>query len=208
MRIRICTSIIVLLAFLAGGLLISMSSRAAGPVAGYDKIIRLHVIASSDRADDQSVKLRVRDVILREFGYTFSRVQDRDAAEKLLRHSLPRIEDIARAELKRAGMNYGAHAEYGTFDFPKREYWFATLPPGRYRALRVTLGSARGKNWWCMLYPPLCFVSEDEDAEVRKAMAQSGEQPSWRLGVLETLLKKKGLLLDAFWRAWAAFFGS
>lgn len=208
MRIRLCFAVLIVFVFALFGFLTRPAIDAA-TLSGcrYEEVIRLHVLANSNAPDDQSLKLRVRDAILHDYGPLFCGAEDRETAERLLCASLGRIEQTARREISLSGKDYGVHAEYGSFDFPERTYSFATLPAGRYRALRVTLGKAEGTNWWCVLYPPLCFVSEQDDALLREEIERNGGRIEWHFGLLEGLLKKKGLVANWFWKSWAAFFG-
>ncbi len=136
--------------------------------AAYARPLRLHVIANSDSAEDQRIKLAVRDVILRETAAQFDAVLTESQAEECVRENLDRIVAAANAELREQGFAYTAAAELGDFNFPTRVYSDRTYPTGEYRALRVVLGEGKGKNWWCVLYPPLCTaVVDHENTEVR-----------------------------------------
>lgn len=207
MKTRIVVSIAILAAFLGIGFLTSPVMSAMNPPCTFNQVIRLHVVANSDKPDDQAAKMKVRDAIIREYGAMFCNLRDSRKAETAILNSLPHIEAVARRELKAAGKKYGAHAVYGVFDFPTRTYTFATLPAGRYRALRVYLGQGTGANWWCVLYPPLCFITEEQDAAARSA-AKSGKPVQWRLAFIENLLKRRGIQWDSFWKSWGLFFGA
>ena len=106
-----------------------------------DNLIRLHIIAESDDDADQNVKLKVRDAIIENLG---------------------EIEHIADNVLRENGFSYTSHAEYGKFYFPEKTYKSMTLPAGEYYGIRVVLGSGEGHNWWCVMYPPLCFKEGEE----------------------------------------------
>ncbi len=120
-----------------------------------DNLIRLHIIANSDGADDQEVKLKVRDAVLEE---TKKSLESKSRGEIV--DSLTSIEETANRVLRENGFDYTADAVYGKFDFPKKEYKNMTLPAGEYYGVRVILGNGAGHNWWCVMYPPLC-VSDD-----------------------------------------------
>ena len=122
-------------------------------------LIRLHIVANSDNIFDQQVKLLIRDAIIEEMGETLSSVENPEEAEKVVRENLPRIEAIANGILGQY-TNYTAKAELGDFQFPTKSYGEFALPAGEYTALRVVLGEGEGKNWWCVLFPPLCFVDQ------------------------------------------------
>ena len=129
-------------------------------------VLRLHITANSDSDADQTVKLMVRDALLKSGNEIFDgSVTAADAEEKLSPH-LADIEKTACGVLKANGFDYGARAYIVNEYFDVREYDGVTLPAGNYTALRVALGSGEGKNWWCVMFPPLCLPAacEDDDA--------------------------------------------
>ncbi len=126
-------------------------------------LIRLHIIGNSDDLQDQEVKLKIRDVLLSTFGERLLNVTDRQEAEAILTVLLPEIEDTARDCLVNAGFCYGVSAKITNGLFPDKYYETASgesffLPEGSYKALQVVLGAGKGRNWWCVMYPPLCYV--------------------------------------------------
>lgn len=122
----------------------------------HEGILRLHVIANSDGEADQSAKLAVRDAILPLFSGESSY---EDARAFLLSHGRE-IQEAAERVLKARGMDYGVCLSLGVETFPDRTYDGVTFPAGEYDALCVRLGAASGHNWWCVLFPPLCIVSD------------------------------------------------
>ncbi len=126
--------------------------------------LRLHIVADSDSEADQSVKLAVRDAVVKLCADGFSEAEGFCEALARAEAALPEIERAANEVLKREGFGYSAHAEIRRMYFDARSYGEVTLPSGVYTALRVTLGSGEGKNWWCVLYPSLCIASSSEDA--------------------------------------------
>ncbi|MBR5371367.1 MAG: stage II sporulation protein R [Oscillospiraceae bacterium] len=116
-------------------------------------IIRLHITADSDSLADQTQKLIVRDAILQ---HPFSWESAEDCCA-VLEQQLPEIERISKEALAKAGSDASVRAELTEEDFPARQYGEITLPAGTYRALRVTLGSGSGQNWWCVMYPGMCL---------------------------------------------------
>lgn len=133
--------------------------------AGHE-LIRLHIIAHSDRPDDQALKLKVRDAIIKETAPWFSGAANEKEAEQLLGLHMKQVEAIADQVLVQAQVPYHSRAEMGIYSFPERTYEDMTLPAGRYRALRIVLGDGQGQNWWCVLFPPLCFVSGSSGQQV------------------------------------------
>lgn len=126
-----------------------------------DNLIRLHIIADSDFAADQNVKLKVRDAILKNVGEKLSDGNREDCKEEII-NNLSEIEKIADSVLAENGFTYKSHAQYGKFNFPEKSYKSLTLPAGEYYGVRVVLGSGGGHNWWCVMYPPLCVTDGGE----------------------------------------------
>ncbi|ADL08913.1 stage II sporulation protein R [Thermosediminibacter oceani] len=122
------------------------------------KIIRLHVVANSDSPEDQELKLRVRDAVIKALENDLSKVEDIDLSREYIKAHLKDIEEIARKEIKKSGRDHSVRVLFGRFPFPVKTYGFITLPAGEYEALRIIIGRGEGKNWWCVLFPPLCFV--------------------------------------------------
>ena len=120
-----------------------------------EKIIRLHVVANSDSNVDQAVKLCVRDAVLREAQCALSSAAD---AKQAILTDLPALEAAANAELQRQGSGDTARVSFRRELFPTRDYDTFSLPSGVYQSLRVTIGKGEGHNWWCVLYPNLCFM--------------------------------------------------
>ena len=123
-------------------------------------VVRLHVVANSDSEADQKLKLKVRDRILSECGAILGEGQSVDAVSADICNNMDYIKQIAQDEIEKNGYGYDVSVDFGTGDFPRKEYGNITLPEGEYQALKVNIGDASGKNWWCVLFPPLCFVDE------------------------------------------------
>ncbi len=121
------------------------------------EVLRLHIPANSDSEEDQAVKLELRDYLLSEYGTVLSECSDLSEAEKTCEKLLPEIEAKCNEFLKSRGFSYGAKAELTEMYFTTREYDKLILPAGQYKALRVTLGSGEGHNWWCVIFPQLCL---------------------------------------------------
>lgn len=126
-----------------------------------DNLIRLHIIADSDGDDDQAVKLKVRDAVIKSVGDKLS-VSEEDECKAEIINNIDEIEKIANTVLEENGFAYKAHAQYGKFEFPEKTYKSMTLPAGEYYGVRIVLGSGEGRNWWCVMYPPLCFKDGEE----------------------------------------------
>ena len=140
-----------------------------------DQVLRLHILAASDSEEDQALKLKVRDAILAQTGDWFDGVQSRDEAEERVRDLLPTICRVAEQTLAQNGAAQEVSAALCDMSFTTREYENVTLPAGRYRALRVTIGEGKGQNWWCVCFPPLCVSSACEQ-ELSDVLGDDGAQ--------------------------------
>lgn len=152
------------------------------------EVVRLHVIANSDTDDDQNLKLAVRDAVLASADSVLKTDNADDAAGVIFKN-IETIEKNAKAVIQKAGFAYDVQVVPGVFEFPSKSYQNITLPKGRYRAVRVIIGEGKGKNWWCVMFPPLCFTDKTTaympDADVFEKTAK----PEIRIKLLE-LLKK------------------
>ena len=125
-------------------------------------LIRLHVIANSDSPGDQAVKYQVRDAIVSAMAEKFGRVENAEQAFTVAQANLAYLQQLAYEKVRAAGKDYPVAVEMGDYPFPAKTYHTNlcdfTLPAGNYAAVRVILGQGGGTNWWCVLFPPLCFV--------------------------------------------------
>lgn len=134
-----------------------------------EDIIRFHVIANSDSAKDQALKLKVKEQLVESLSPLLRNVESIRDARTILSENLNFIQHIAEATIKQNGYVYTVKVTLEECYFPLKIYGDYTFPPGNYEALRVKIGAAEGKNWWCVMFPPLCFVDEtysvvDEDS--------------------------------------------
>lgn len=158
--------LIGLAVFLASG---GLALRAQDQLS--ERVVRLHVLANSDSEEDQALKLKVRDRVLARATELLTQAGDRGEAETLLRSALPELEELAARELRANGCDYPVWAELTDTEFPTREYDGFTLPAGEYLALRVVIGQGAGRNWWCVVFPPLCTAAS---ADVPTAALAAG----------------------------------
>lgn len=135
------------------------------------KMIRLHVIANSDSEADQALKLEVRDKVLDFTTTVLQRSADMEDAQVRLREELTRIETIAQREIAAQGYDYPVTAQLASAEFPLKEYDGFSLPAGEYMALRLVIGEGEGRNWWCVVYPPLCTAAA---ADMPQTAIQAG----------------------------------
>ena len=125
-----------------------------------DEVLRFHVIANSDREDDQALKLQIRDALIAWMSPYCENFSDAGEAAAFARAHCSELETVARQVISSGGYPYEVRACVTRCPFPDKEYDGLTFPAGEYEALRVEIGQAQGQNWWCVLYPPLCFTEE------------------------------------------------
>lgn len=166
------------------------------------EVLRLHIPANSDSEEDQRIKLELRDFLLERYGAELADSGDLAEAERRTEELLPEIEADCQRFLEECGAGYGARAELTEMYFTTREYDNVTLPAGTYTALRITLGSGEGHNWWCVMFPPLCLpavsgeAAEEAFSPEELELLENHESYECRFYFLE-LLEKLGGKSDA-----------
>lgn len=139
-----------------------------------DSVFRLHVIANSDSDEDQNLKYIVRDRVIEYMSSISQNASSKEDVIEIAKANLDKIQAIASQTIRENGYTYSVNVEVGNFSFPSKRYGDITLPPGYYDALRIKIGKAEGQNWWCVMFPPLCFVDvtsgvvPDESKEIMK----------------------------------------
>lgn len=123
-----------------------------------DNLFRLHVIANSDSNEDQNLKYIVRDSLLNYMNNICKDCKTKQEAIAIVQENINEFEKIASNTIKENGFDYNVSIKIGNFEFPTKTYGDISLPAGFYDALRVEIGDAKGQNWWCVMFPPLCFV--------------------------------------------------
>lgn len=123
-----------------------------------ENLIRFHVLANSDSEEDQELKLKVRDVVINEMSVDLEKSRDINETREILKTNLRRIEKTAQKEIQRNGEDYDVKVSLEEHKFPTKRYGNVVFPAGIYEALRIQIGKAEGQNWWCVMFPPLCFV--------------------------------------------------
>lgn len=141
-----------------------------------DSVLRLHVLANSDRVEDQQLKLKVRDAVLQEAKAILPESSSVREAEKVLGANLERLAAAGAAVVAEEGYDYPVSAGLEDTWFPTKEYEDFALPAGQYRALRIIIGEGEGQNWWCVVFPPLCLASAAERAGETALEAGMGVQ--------------------------------
>ncbi|MGI6413365.1 MAG: stage II sporulation protein R [Syntrophomonadaceae bacterium] len=150
-------AIILLLAGLGMGYFYMGNTATLG-----QSVLRLHVVAHSDSINDQVLKLEVKDKIVECMQGKFAGTQNVKEARELAMASTPEITKIAESIIRSKGYDYPVAVQIGEYDFPTKSYGNVVFPQGKYEAVRIVIGDGQGKNWWCVLFPPLCMVTSTE----------------------------------------------
>lgn len=168
---------IILCAFAAG--LFTTVFCAYGAAGAYSeeiqtgiasKVIRFHILANSDREEDQKLKLAVRNRVLTDMKPFLEQCKNKEETKKILEASFERIRQSALEEIRRQGYGYDVKVSLCQDVFPLKQYGKLTFPPGTYDALRIEIGRAEGYNWWCVMFPPMCFVDAAcDDGEIAES---------------------------------------
>lgn len=142
-----------------------------------EKILRFHVLANSDSEKDQNLKLKVRDAIGNYLAPILEETDNLQETKAIVQEQIPEIEAVAQECITNEGYDYFVEAELKNVDFPVKTYGDYTFPAGEYEALEVYIGEAKGQNWWCVLYPNMCFQgtvyevpSEEADAQLQEVL--------------------------------------
>ena len=155
----------IILASLAAGFVFTVFAGASTKVYSdtmqkgiADEVIRFHVLANSDRDDDQALKLKVRDGVLEKYRTELEKCQSIDDTRNVLIENMEGIVERAEEIIEEQGYDYKVTACLSRDMFPTKSYGDVSFPAGEYEALRIVIGDGKGKNWWCVMFPPLCFV--------------------------------------------------
>ena len=135
---------------------ISYAKSVSSDIA--ESVFRLHVIANSDSQEDQNLKYIVRDNLLSYMNEICANVSSKEEAIEIAKQNETEFKQIAIQTIQEQGYSYDVSVHIGNFEFPTKQYGDISLPAGYYDALRVEIGEAKGQNWWCVMFPPLCFV--------------------------------------------------
>ena len=139
-----------------------------------DNVVRLHVLANSDSEADQNVKLLVRDALLKSGANIFSGALTAKDAVSMLEKERETIITVAENVLRENGFNYDVSVTVQREYFGTREYESFTMPAGEYLALKVIIGKGDGKNWWCVMFPPLCLPAAGEKTDIDAILGKDG----------------------------------
>ena len=173
--------LIIFLLFLVYILLSVFSYSNAVSTDISNSVFRLHVIANSDSPEDQNLKYIVRDAVTEFIKDITKNSNSKEEVIRIAKNNLDKLELIALNTIKEQGYNYSVKISIGNFSFPTKNYGDITLPAGFYDALKIEIGNAEGQNWWCVMFPPLCFVDTttgivpDDSKEILKENMQEEE---------------------------------
>ncbi|WP_134683408.1 stage II sporulation protein R [Brevibacillus migulae] len=146
-----------------------------GPIP--QQSIRLRIIANSDSIQDQWLKREVRDEIVKQMNTWVTSIERYEDAVGLVEKKLPELEALVEKTIRDRGFSYTAQVDFGQVPFPTKQYGSYIYPAGNYQALRVRIGEAKGQNWWCVLFPPLCFI-DMSNGDAVQARERKEETPT------------------------------
>lgn len=173
-RLIIVLLLLILFIFISA---ISYVSAVSNNIA--NGVFRLHVIANSDSPEDQNLKYIVRDELIKYMNTLAKDCTSEQEVIEIAQNNISNFENIAKKTIQDNGFNYNVTVEIGNFDFPTKTYGDITLPAGTYDSLKIKIGKSEGQNWWCVMFPPLCFVDvttgivpEESKKEMKEAMPE------------------------------------
>lgn len=160
-RIYILASILVVVLITSTFVIIKEVNKIEACTYDYkDKLIRFHVIANSDSDKDQKLKLKVRDEVISYLQPKLENSNSIEESEKIIKNEYKTLENISKKVISKNGYNYIVKVGLEYSNFPAKQYSSVVLPAGKYKALRIIIGEGKGKNWWCVMFPPLCFIDD------------------------------------------------
>ncbi len=157
--------------------LLSVTSFGASCGNIRNQVLRMHVIANSDSAEDQALKLKVRDAVLQKGETLFDGSLTAAEAENILESEKAELQKAAETVIRENGFDYGVRIEIGKDFFSTRTYdERVTLPAGTYEAIRVIIGEGAGQNWWCVMFPPMCLPASEAEADIGDVLGEREEK--------------------------------
>lgn len=139
-------------------------------------ILRLHIIANSDSAEDQALKLKIRDELLKKSNGLFETAGNKEQAIELVNENTDFLKEVAHEVLLKEGKNQPVSISVGKAYFDTRVYDNFTLPAGEYEAVRVLIGKAEGKNWWCVMFPSMCVPAAEKEHKLTEAVNEKSAE--------------------------------
>ena len=189
-RIYILASILVVILITSTFVIIKEVNKIEACTYDYkDKLIRFHVIANSDSDKDQKLKLKVRDEVISYLQPKLENSNSIEESEKIIKNEYKTLENISKKVISKNGYNYIVKVGLEYSNFPAKQYSSVVLPAGKYKALRIIIGEGKGKNWWCVMFPPLCFVDdqngiidEKTDKKLKEVLTEEERSEERRVG--------------------------
>ena len=161
-RIAVLLSVLISVVLVMAIVLIKEINKINACTYDYrEKLIRFHVIANSDSEKDQALKLKVRDAVIDYLKPKLENSMSIEESERIIKGEYDNLEKISKNIILDNGYNYNVEVGLQYSNFPAKQYSSVVLPSGKYKALKVVIGEGKGKNWWCVMFPPLCFVDEE-----------------------------------------------
>ena len=182
--------------FVVLAIVIAYSAEAyAGLSEINGKVIRLHVLANSDTFEDQQLKYKVRNKIITTFNEEFEDISSKSESSNIIIKKINQIRCEAEGIVKEEGYDYNVDVYYGNYKFPRKMYEEIVLPEGYYDAVRIEIGKAEGNNWWCVMFPPLCFVEfgKNQEEPVFNVETEKKLQEVLTLEEIEVIKTKRGI---------------
>lgn len=188
---------IIMIAVLLAGLIGICILAEYGSEQYADNVLRLHVIANSNTSEDQALKLKVRNAVGSIVSELAAGASSAEETEQIVREHIDAIQAAAEEKIREEGYNYPVEIETGEYYFPTKYYTEGALPAGSYEAVRVVIGQGEGENWWCVLFPPLCFSNGTADPELDQEQ-QENEDVTLRFKIVEVFQEAKHSLSKFF----------
>lgn len=160
-----------------------------GAALADSSVVRLHVVANSNSQEDQGVKEQVRDRLVKELGPQFATMEQAEV-EKWLTQNQDVLSRLAAEVVAESGKAYPVNVKLGVEKYPTRIYGGIAYPAGRYKSVRVILGAGQGKNWWCLLFPPLCFADETVARSIEDGQSDQVELKFWVVEKIRALINR------------------
>lgn len=205
------TEIAVAIAFVLVLFISNLNTLSAEVQEIRSNTLRLHIRANSDTEEDQALKLKVRDEITKQCAHLFTNAKNEEEAKQITKENLKEIEKVSLKVIKENGYNYKVKVQVVNMYFETRKYETFTMPAGYYDAVTVDIGSGEGKNWWCVLFPPLCVspviepnqetqkeIEKQQDelldkafGEDQKELIKNGSEYEYKFALIEAWEKLK-----------------
>lgn len=158
-RIYLLVSILISVLIISSFIIVREINKIDACTYDYkNKLIRFHVIANSNTDEDQALKLKVRDAVIDYLQPKLENSKSIEESERIIKNEYKNLEQISKNIISDNGYDYNVNIGLQYSDFPAKQYSSVVLPAGKYKALKIVIGEGKGKNWWCVMFPPLCFV--------------------------------------------------